>query len=306
MSKFIKSILLFFIFLTIFYFLSILIWGKFSPIKKNINYKIGIVGHTFTRLKEVKKEKDIDLLFLGSSHAYYGLDTRIFSNAGYKSFNLGTNNQTPIQAEILLNRYLDNLNPKLVVLDVCPVIFSRDGIESSLVLISNDNFGFDFVKLALKLNHLKIYNTLIFKIWQEILYDDINTFVENKLDDDENYIRGGFVENKLKYYMPEKHENKKWVYDDKIFESFYSVIEILKKRNIKFILIQTPITSDFYNSYSNNQEFDDEMKKYGTYYNFNELMQLNDTIHFQDPNHLNKIGIKIFNENVLDILNKKR
>ena len=306
MSKFVKSILLFTIFSTSFYVISILFWGKFSPTKKNINYKIGIVGHSYTRLKEVNTKKDIDLLFFGSSHAYYGLDTRIFSKTGYNTFNLGTNNQTPYQTEILVNRYLDNLNPKLVVLDVCPVIFSRDGIESSLVYISNDKFRFDFIKLALKLNHLKVYNTLVYKIWRDILYDEINTFSENTLDDGEKYIEGGFVENKMKYYKPEKHEKKKWIYNDKIFESFSNAIKEIKKRNVKFILIQTPITSNFYNSYSNNQEFDDEMKKYGTYYNFNEIMQLNDTIHFQDPNHLNKLGIKIFNNKLLDVLNENK
>jgi hypothetical protein len=38
----------------------------------------------YSRLSEIKNYKDIDILFLGSSHTYRGFDTRIFLDSGYK------------------------------------------------------------------------------------------------------------------------------------------------------------------------------------------------------------------------------
>jgi hypothetical protein len=283
----------------------IIIWGNFAPIKENLNYKLGSNGHTFTRLREIKKTKNIDILFLGSSHTYRGFDTRIFLKEGYSSFNMGTNSQTPIQTELLLNRYLDSLNPKIIVFEVCPFVFSLDGVESSIEIISNDDINFDSFKLAIKQNNLKIYNTLIYAIYREVIHKNKTTFTENKVRNNDRYINGGFVEIKLMFYKPKAIENKEWEYNKDQFHSFKNIITMLKKRNIDFILVQAPVTSDLYNSYENNDAFDQEMRKYGDYYNFNELIDLNDTIHFFDFHHLNKNGIKIFNDKIIFTLEQK-
>ena len=65
--------------LTIFgYSILILMWGEFSPTERNLKYSLGNNGHSFLRFKEAKEKRNIDILFLGSSHAYHGFDTRIF------------------------------------------------------------------------------------------------------------------------------------------------------------------------------------------------------------------------------------
>ena len=66
-------------------------------------------------IDEAKEVKNVDILILGSSHSYLGIDTRTFNNIGYSAFNLGTTAQTPIQTELLLNRYLNSINPKIIV-----------------------------------------------------------------------------------------------------------------------------------------------------------------------------------------------
>ena len=279
-------------------------WGDHSPLKKNLNYKIGPGGHTYTRLKEVKKAKDVDLLFLGSSHTYRGFDTRIFNELGYKSFNLGTNSQTPIQTEFLLIRYLDSLNPKIIVFEVCPFVFSLDGVESTLEIISNDYINFESIKMALKQNHLKIYNTLIYGLYREALYDDKNNYSESRERNNDTYIDGGFVEITHELYKEHRFEQQKWKYNKDQFESFKNIVDLIDRKNIKLVLIQAPVTSDLYNSYQNNNEFDIEMRKYGDYYNYNEMLQLIDTTHFFDFHHLNNNGIKVFNMAVLDFLEK--
>jgi len=302
MWKFIKSIFIFFVFVIIFYIGFIIVWGDYSPLKKNLNYKIGAGGHTFTRLNDLKTTRDVDILFLGSSHTYRGFDTRIFEEAGLKSFNMGTNSQTPIQTEFLLNKYLDSLNPKVVIFEVCPFVFSLDGVESTLEIISNRKVDQETVELAFKQNHLKIYNTLIYSLYREFVHSDKASFSENIKRKNDTYVEGGFVELKLFYYKPEKFENKKWIYNDELFESFQRIIIKLKKRDIELILVQAPVTTDLYESYENNVDFDKEIMKYGKYYNFNEILKLNDTIHFFDFHHLNKNGIEIFNNKIINIL----
>lgn len=302
MLRFIKTLLIFLIFTIIFYVVLVILWGDFSPIKKNLNYKIGPLGHTFTRLNELKNTKNIDILFLGSSHTYRGFDTRIFSDADYESFNMGSNSQTPIQTELLLNKYLDSLNPKIVIFEVCPLVFSLDGIESSLEFVSNGNIDLDIVKMAFHQNHLKIYNTLIYALYREILHDDKNNYEEARSKKNDTYIDGGFVEIKLFLYKHESFEKQKWNYNKDQFKSLKNIANLINERNIELILVQAPVTSDLYNSYTNNPEFDNEIRKYGDYYNFNELLQLNDTIHFFDYHHLNKNGIKIFNKRILDLV----
>lgn len=302
MLKFIKNIIVFCLASSILYVLFLILWGEFIPYKKNINYNLGIGGHTFTRLNDIKKAKNIDILFLGSSHAYRGFDTRVFSETGYNSIILGTNSQTPIQSEFLLNRYLDSLKPNLVIFEVCPYVFSMDGVEASLVLLSNDMIDFELIKMTLKQNHLKIYNTLIYGLYREIFHHDKENYSENRVRKKDTYYRGGFVEKDLVFYKKENIEKQKWNYNAVQFNSFRNIVNELKKRNIDLILIQAPVTTDLYNSYKNNQDFDYEIRKYGNYFNFNERIHLNDSIHFLDYHHLNKYGVEIFNKNLLKML----
>lgn len=305
MWKFIKSTAIFLSFSSVLYIVLIIIWGEFSPLKMNLNYNIGIGGHTFSRLNELKTTKNVDILFLGSSHTYRGFDTRIFKEAGYKSYILGSNGQTPFQTEFLLNKYLDSLNPKTVIFEVCPFVFSMDGIEASLVLISHDNINFETIKSVFKQNHLKLYNTLIYAIYREILYDDKNKYTEKRKGNTDTYINGGFVEKELIFYESENFEKQKWVFDKNQFKSIQNIVNELNKKKIKLILVQAPVTSDLYYSYENNIAFDNEIRKYGDYYNFNEILKLNDTLHFFDFHHLNEYGVEIFNESMLNILPNK-
>ena len=57
MVTFIKKTIRFTFFAVVFYVVILFVWGKYAPsiFKTNLNYKIGGPGHTFSRLKEIKK-----------------------------------------------------------------------------------------------------------------------------------------------------------------------------------------------------------------------------------------------------------
>ena len=303
MKKFIRKFTLFIPFCLTIYLILITIWGFLVPnrLKCNLYFRIGSKGHSFTRLKEAKTIENIDILFVGSSHAYRGFDTRIFEKYNISTFNLGSSNQSPIQTFYLLEEYCNILNPKLVVFEVYPGAFANDGVESSLDIISNDDFNSKMIDMALEINNLKTYNTLIFAYIYH-LTGLRQSFEESSVHDDDTYISGGFTEKIIHYYSPREQENNKWEIEIIQIEYFEKCIEYLNQNEIEFLLVQAPYSKIYYNSFSNNSYIDSFFVNYGNYYNFNEIISLDDSLHFNDRDHLNHHGVEIFNESLIELL----
>ncbi len=307
MKKLISNTLLFILFASLLYIPFLFAWGRYAPswFKPNINYRIGSYGHMYSRLSEIKNYKDIDILFLGSSHTYRGFDTRIFLDSGYKTFNLGSSAQTPVQTKVLLSRYLESLNPKLVIYEVYPATFNMDGVESSLDIIANDINDSHSLEMALKINNIKTYNTLIYGFIRDLLGLN-SSFSEPTIKGNDKYISGGYVEKELGFYKPTAFVKKKISLRDYQLESFSEVVQLIKNKNIELMLVYAPITKVNYDSYSNTTYFDSIMKRYSNYYNFNEIIALNDTQHFDDAHHLNQNGVNIFNKKLIELLNEDK
>jgi len=306
MKCFLKSMLAFSVFFVVIYSLLIFLWGNFAPqrLKPNLNYRIGSYGHMFSRLKELKTIDEVDLLFLGSSHAYRGFDPRVFKKELSKDievFNLGSSAQTPIETELLLSRYLDKLNPKTVIYEVYPGTFSSDGVESSLDVISNDINDLSSVRMAMNINHIKTWNTLIFgSFWDFFGLNSV--FIEPKQKGNDKYVPGGYVEKKLTHYKYMKYSKKQWEFKKSQFDGFERCLSVIQNKNIRLIFVYAPITSALYRSYVNNDIFDTKMQMYGEYYNFNEIIELDDSFHFYDSHHLNQRGVNIFNKKLIDVV----
>src|SRR3546814_19469806 len=88
-----------------------------------------------------------------------GFDPRIFKEAGYKTVNLGSSSQSPVQTDFLVNEYIDSLNPKLIVYEVYPFVFSIDGVEPSTDVISNEFINWNMFVTIAKQHNVKLYNT---------------------------------------------------------------------------------------------------------------------------------------------------
>lgn len=310
MKKFLKNSLIFLIFFSSFYVIGICLLGEIAPyhFRKSISYKIGGYGFLYSKIKDIEKHKNVDILIIGTSHAYRGLDTRIFKKNGISVLNLGSSIQSPIQTNILFNRYLDEINPKLVVYDVNPEIFNSDGVEAGLDLISNDYIAYDSFKMALKINSIKLYNTLIFAFYKQMINAN-KDFKENKFKSDDTYISGGYVEKKMKFNKNNTIYNRKpFEFRDLQMEWFDKNIELLNNKNIPFVLIHTPITKNLYKSKTDYSKIDSLMNKksHGRYYDFNKLINLSDTLDFYDDNHLNTDGVKKFDNFFIQLLKKDK
>ncbi|HRZ49534.1 MAG TPA: hypothetical protein P5338_09100 [Bacteroidales bacterium] len=171
LSHFLRRLLLFAGFALPVYWLCIVVTGELLPqrYRENLSYLRGAYGHTFTRMQEAGATHDAGILFLGSSHTYRGFDTRIFAKHGFKTFNLGSSSQTPIHTRALLYRYLDGLNPDVVIWEVYPETFMLDGVEASLDLISNDHNDRYSAGFLLQNSNIKVLNTLLFSIYRNTM-----------------------------------------------------------------------------------------------------------------------------------------
>lgn len=86
-------------------------------------------------------------------------------------------------------------HPIQVVYEVCPGVFTNDGVESSLDVIANHKLSWSDIHMAIEINHLKTYNTLLNDVNRELFGMNKN-FNEPLSTEEGAYISRGYVENK--------------------------------------------------------------------------------------------------------------
>ncbi|MFN3412344.1 MAG: hypothetical protein ACK4YF_09320 [Exilispira sp.] len=300
MKKFIKKILLLSLILAILYPIFIIIIGEiFGPNQKNLKF-IPERSWTKRKLSEASSYGNIDILFIGSSHAYRGYDIRFFNKFG-RSFNLGTTSQTPLQSYFLLKKFISILNPKYIIIDIYFPLFESDGVESSIDIVSN-HISKDNIKLFIMSPNPIVLNTLIYSYYYN--YAKNTTKLKNYSNKFDTYISGGFVEREIQFFANKERFFEKNIKINQIQKkSFEKLIAFIKKKKIKYVIIHSPITKAEYSSYLNTKELNDYFESKGFYLNFNEIqIPLYDNIHFYDKHHLNQYGVYIFNKYLAEFL----
>lgn len=308
MKKFLKKTILFSLFASLFYIFIMPIWSLIMPsfMAKNVRNCIGCYGHLLSRVQDVQKVKHPDILFLGSSHAYRGFDTRVFAKHHITAFNLGSSSQTPINTRVLLEQYLEHIQPKMIVYEVYAGTLTSDGVESSLDMLSNNKIDKHSINMALKINKLSTYNTLLYSYFRQILGLNKN-LKEAPHQDGNHYIAGGgFVESDFRKNKLNDEPPGSWKLNPKQINALKDNLEFIKSKNIPYILVQAPITQKLYQSKSNNKAVDQQLSKLGRYKNFYGEIPLNDTIDFYDSNHLNQQAVVKFNEAFISYLNANK
>ena len=307
MSKFLKEIVIFGLVVIISYPIFIIGMGEVAPkiLQKNLPYKLGAYGHMKTRIQEIKDYGDVDVVILGSSHAYRGFDVRLFSEKGIKAFNLGSSAQSPIQSNLLIQRYFDDLTPELVIVEVYPETVCGDGLESSLDIIANDEIKGDYLGMLWDIPNTKLFNSLIFSFYKQRIRGDLS-YTEAKRIKDDTYISGGYVEKDLKRFKHQELEenSSEWKINDTQIKALHELIGFCESKSSKVVLVQAPITKALRRRYKNNEEYDEYLSSITDYINFNSITVLDDSLHFSDPHHLNQEGVVVFNSDLFTYISK--
>ena len=189
--------------------------------------------------------------------------------------------------------------------ELSPKIFSKDGVESTLDIISNDKNDWYSFKMALELKNIKAVNTYLYSSLREIFH--MNTaFVENKVVKNDTYISGGYVEKEIKFYKKEKLPPETLDFHESLLVPIEEILNLLEQKQIECVFVSAPIAPSTYQSYTNNVAFDSVISTYAPYYNFNEILQLDDSLHFYNAQHLNQNGVEIFNAKLIEILKDRK
>lgn len=298
-----KRIILPLLFVLSAYFVGLVLFGLFAPEKlrsvSNLNFHRPGYGHLLSRTTEADTLNKIDLLVLGSSHAYRGFDPRIFHRYGIEMFNLGSSSQSPVQSEWLYRHYADGMKPKRVIIETYPQLFSNDGLESTLDIISNGAGVVSTFSLAAKARDPRMVNFLLFRAFLDFTNKAAQS--EPREVGSDTYIRGGFVEkNTTPYSGKVDFSAEDILINTNQLDALKAIIAHCASAEIPVILVQAPVTSAYYSSFVGTEKFDLEMKKMAPYFNYNGKLPLVDSLHFYDHHHLNQAGVEIFNRAVIE------
>ena len=248
-------------------------------------------SHIKHRLNEASRTTDVDILFLGSSHCYRTFDPRIFSRYGYTTFNLGTSNQTPEQTLALLQRYLDTLCPRLVIMDVNPESLSIDGVESALDVLCSSPPSWPTILMALRSGNAKVMCTAIYVALKHVLgggtYADEPTMVGEN-----GYVDGGYVERPVEHFSPVPFNRRSYVADPHQLRALRRCVDLLRERGVSYAFVRVPITKINLQAYDEG-DFGDRMREMAPYFD-DCPSAIDDSLHFFDGEHLNQDGAEAY------------
>ena len=263
-------------------------------------------GQTLRRFREVDNVKNTDILFLGSSHAYRAFDPRYFASYGYTSFNMGSSSQTPLNSYYLVKKYFKQLCPKLVVLEVYPLLLSKDGMESYYDLVTNTSITYEIVAMAFALRSPHAIHILMKNVYER-LQNPLNNLHQQEIKN-EKYIAGGYCETKL-LYNKSKSSNGVHTITPTDNQLYYlrKIIEYVKLQESNIIIVTQPLPSEYLKTTHNYNEISEKLTKIANdlnirYIDYSKTAHLNFMTDFYDNDHLTANGVIKFNSLLLQDL----
>ena len=278
------------------------------------------------------QDKNIDVLFVGSSHVYRTFVPKI-TDKEFKcnTFNLGTSGQDMLGSYTLIKETLKKNKVKKIYLDIYYAIalmkpYKQRNEFTDVYIIS------DYMKLSInKINYLinstpneyyindfvpsrrywnNIYN---FKYIMNNINKKKSSYYKNyewdkKIYNDEFYVEKGFVASNLVYdaenyfNIPKTTININDINPDWI-KYLNKIIKLCKKKNISLSLITVPLPINSIMSIDNYEDFNKYINKISKknkieYIDFNLINEnyfnTSDFSLFKDEDHLNYKGAKAF------------
>ncbi len=271
---------------------------KLSQLRPD-NYTAG----TLRRFRELEHFGNLDVLFTGSSHAFYSFNPVIFDSLGLRSFNAGTTSQTPMNTYYLLERYYDKTHPKIVVMEVFYWMLSYRGSESFLDLYTNIKPHPTMKKMAMETHDIVVADAILAQNLKrhKVDIDKVNiTFPHYQTDGfmavDKNYD-GSPEKVPAMQILPIQIEYIKKIQD------------FLEARGTKLVLVIAPIPKPTLARITNYPALAAQMHTFTKensipFFDYNETTEWNTTQDFFDFHHLNLSGANKFTRMFFDDLNR--
>lgn len=245
-----------------------------------------------------KNIQSIEILNLGSSHTYYGINPKYFN---YSCFNAAHVSQTPKYDYLILRKYIcdaDNLKVVIMPISYFTMTSSLDD-ETESWRVPNYTF-YGFVNFPLSLGHLSLLYTNK-NSFMKMIY---RYYVKHKDNVNCDSLGWGVLSDNVIYQEDGKsradfHTKKELPYSiiKKNFKYIENISSICDSKNIKLIFLTTPTCESYYNEFDSLQwnntckSIDSIMKNNNNSIWINLLKDRRFNYgDFQDSDHLNKEG----------------
>lgn len=267
----------------------------------NLKHTIGGYGYSKLRFQEADSLDRVDILFSGSSHTYRGFDPKIFDAHGVSSFNLGSSSQKPFLTKKLLQRYLDRLNPEVVVLDTYWTLYESDDVsESTLDLLSNCTFDEGVVEMLLEANDFSTYASSLYIPLVRRFHD----IPQSEFDGD-TYEGRGYVTRNMAGWRPDHRDSLTVEFSERQLEILSEIKSLCKEKGARLILCHSPVTSHYRDGITNYSLVDSTFASYADAntlwldYNGKDKIDLDEDACFFDDHHLLPCGVSDFNASLI-------
>jgi hypothetical protein len=265
----------------------------------------GGYGYTLTRFREVESCRDLDILFLGSSRCYYSFAPHVFERLGLKTFNLGSPSQTPLNTRYLLDKYYDQLNPRLVVLEVNLHVLAKDGIESFYDLMINTPVSWENARMSLATRYPHAMTAMAVRALSSL----VTPFSEYRMQDRpmDPYLGKGAVSARNFNQETFNEQPSEIHIPDRQWDYLSDIIDLVRSKGAELILVVAPIPKEWRPVITNYNEVTAQVRELASshgvrLYDFNTTIALDTRTDFKDFHHLNANGAKIFSYDILDSL----
>ncbi len=263
-----------------------------------------------------EEEDSIDVLFLGSSHAYASfVPTILEEETGITSYVFSSQLQ-PITANYYyFKEALKTQKPKLVVIEVFSAVFDYE-LDEGIVHSYTDDIPLSFNKAMM------IYNTVPQGMQKECFIPIIKYHVRwNELDENDWQFKRDELHDSLRGHVALEQCNNELVLKTGDLEKLESItakneeyilkiIELAKENNIKLLFVKTPTTE--YVDYQGKVNYvKDLVAKHGIEFidynvGYDGEYKADIKTDFFDKRHLNSVGanrfMKDFNRHIVRIL----
>ena len=281
----------------------------------NYHSTCGGYGQLLLRIREAQQVKDVDMLFIGSSHAYRGFDPREFKEQGISTFNLGSTSQTPYNSYYLLKEYLPAISPKVVVLDLYWNMLVQDGLESTIDIVSNAEHKGGVVEMVLESKNSLAFNSMFVNMIRR-MHTPLHKQQQEESGADV-YVAGGYTqslhaENTLTEEELDSLEPMVFEFSEVQKAHLNKIIRMCKRRGIQLVFVVTPVTAYYRNKLVNYAEYNATISALAARhnipffdYNGRSDLELHNLKEFYDEDHLTQAGVSKFNKVFLEDLKDK-
>ncbi len=251
-------------------------------------------GFTYDRFRLFDAEKKYDVLVFGSSRANRGIDPKQFENAGFTLYNLGTDDQTPVNTKVLVKEFVKPGKCRLVIIDLYDKVFAQNPLESNSDLIQNLNSDFNALKMTMAADDVRAFNQFGVRLCLN------NASPEYKAD---GILYNGFrsLESDF-HYSDDQHI---YIRKESHIKAFDEVLQYLQEIQVPCLLTCQPLPYRPVNHHQFIKDIQPLLDKYHlTLYDFTDMKNIVNPSGFADMSHLNARGAQRYSDFLLDSLVK--